>query len=307
MYTAKFSNAIITKDENGKYHFQALAATPDQTQPLDVEDEVESGVPRKESVGLDQTEADYLEYNQEYERGSGKSDEKIIPRSKGDSGITGWEKTDFAEEGANKLTSGNPDTYVQSVQENVEPASAGTAENHVAENESENLEVRGSEKTEIEQLAERIESLEKELHKEKTLRSREAIASKIVNLELSSGLVSLSESEADERIVSMAKITPAESLQRELERTRSIVAKLETSGNTIVAENLKTSAVQTGSFSKFSNPQIPTLQTMYLSSDVYDKNKHLPSSYIQNKKNAAQVNQLREVTAQTSLNRQFQK
>lgn len=305
MSIAQFSNAIITKDENGEYHFKALAASTDQTQPLNVEDEVDAGIPRDKSVGLDQTEADYLEYEQKYEKGKDNTDSKVVPRSKGDSGITGWDKTTFEDEESNNMTSGNPDTYVQSVQENVEPSKAGSKENHAANSEND-LEVTGENDLPIiEQMAAKIERLEKELHKERTLRSREAIASKIVNLEVTSGLSVLSESEADNRIKQMASKTPAESLQRELERTKSIVDKLNSTGNT-VSGNIRTSGVQAGSFSTFANSNVPTLQTLYTSVDNYGNKQHLPKSYISNANSQEnQIDRLRQATADTALNRQF--
>lgn len=304
---ASFSDMTITRGQDGEYHaeeIEALAAgAVDQTQPLDVEDDVDAGVPRDESVGLDQTDADYLKYEQDYERGKDNTDSKVVPRSTGDSGISGWEKTTFDDEGANKATSGNPDDYVQTYQENVAPSKAGTAENHVAEDDAE-LEKTASDNSDIQQLAEKVEQLEKELHKEKTLRVRESIASKIVNLEVSANLLELNDDALDQRIKDMALQTPVESLNRELERTRSLVAKLQNEGTTVGIPLEKTSGLQTGAFSGFDSEQMPALQTMFVSSDVNNDEKHMPKSYIDTANSAAgRVDALRRATSGTYLNR----
>lgn len=288
---ASFSDITVARDQNGEYHFEEIeslaAGATDQTMPLDVEDDVESGVPRDKSVGLDQTDAEYLKYEQKYERGKGDTDSKVVPRSKGDSGISGWEKVTFDDEGANKATSGDPDNYVQSFQENVEPSKAGTPENHAAKDE-----------TDFQKLSEKIEKLEKDLQKEKTLRSREFIASKIVGIEKSAGLIELSEDEADERIRSMASQTPVDSLSRELERTKSLVAKLQSDGQIV-----RTSGVKTGVFSGLNDQSMPALQTMFVSSDVHEDKKHLPKSYLTQANNNSQLDSLRQATQGTYLNR----
>lgn len=296
---ASFSDITVARDQNGEYHFEDIevlaAGATDQTQPLNVEDDVDAGVPRDKSVGLEQTEADYLEYEQKYERGKGNTDDKVIPRSKGDSGISGWEKTTFDDEGANKATSGDPDNYVQSFQENVEPSKAGTPENHAAED---GTELKVTAEDDFQKLSERVEQLEKDLQKEKTLRSREFIASKIVGIEKVAGLISISEDEADERIRNMASQTPVDSLKRELERTKSLVAKLQSDGQLV-----QTSSVKTGVFSGLNDQSMPALQTMFVSSDVHEDKKHLPKSYLTQANSNSQLESLRQATQGTYLNR----
>src|SRR5690606_19332077 len=56
-----------------------------------------------------------------------------VPRSKGNSGLEGSSKTEFAEEGGDKATSGNTDTYVQEFKKYKEPTPAGNQLNHAAE------------------------------------------------------------------------------------------------------------------------------------------------------------------------------
>lgn len=301
---ANFSDVTIIRNENGEYVFdeiQSTAAAADQTQPLSVEENVDAGVPRNKKVGLDQTDADYLEYEQKYERGKDNTDSKVVPRSKGDSGISGWEKTTFDDEGANKATSGNPDNYTQAYQENVKPTPAGSDENHVAKNENE-LETTGSINKELQKMASRLEKLEKDLQKEKTLRAREQVASKIVNLEVSANLIEATEDEIDQRIKDMALQTPVESLNRELERTKTLVSKIQRDGNTVTASINKTAGIQTGVFAGYNSQEMPALQSMFISSDIYDENKHLPKSYIQQKNNS-NVDSLRNATKGTYLNR----
>ena len=69
-----------------------------------------------------------------YERGKGGEDlhTDVVPRSKGNSGLSGSKATTFEDETANKAKSGNPDTYVQTFTPSEKPASAGSADNHTA-------------------------------------------------------------------------------------------------------------------------------------------------------------------------------
>ena len=67
-----------------------------------------------------------------YELGTGAEDNHtdVVPRSKGNSGLKGSTKTTYEDESGDKQTSGNPDTYVQTVEKSQKPASAGSEENH---------------------------------------------------------------------------------------------------------------------------------------------------------------------------------
>lgn len=108
-----------------------------QTMPLDVEDDVVSGVPRDESVGLNQTEPKPIEVKTEKgkknEHGKGSGGETdVVPRSTGNSGLDGQKATNFNPEKADKLTSGNPDTYYQKLNETIKPTPASSKDNHVA-------------------------------------------------------------------------------------------------------------------------------------------------------------------------------
>ena len=106
-------------------------ANSKQTIPLDIEDEVDAGVPRKKEVGLNQNEPKGAE---EVIKNKGKDGEYtgVVPRK---------DKTSFESETGDKQTSGKPDTYVQKVKENVKPTPAGNKENHaVAASEREVIE-----------------------------------------------------------------------------------------------------------------------------------------------------------------------
>lgn len=125
----------------------AQAANTNQTQPLDVSDDVETDIPRDENKGLKQV--DYKPVvspsgnagggvsevkTDKYEKGSGANvggETDKVPRSPGNSGMGGQGKTDFAEEKSNKATSGHPDTYVQSVQDQIPPTSVKNENNRV--------------------------------------------------------------------------------------------------------------------------------------------------------------------------------
>ena len=108
-----------------------------QTMPLDVEEDVSAGVPRDKSVGLDQTEPKPIEVKTEkgkkndHGKGSG-GETDVVPRSTGNSGLDGQKATNFNPEKADKLTSGNPDTYYQKLNETIKPTPASNKDNHVA-------------------------------------------------------------------------------------------------------------------------------------------------------------------------------
>lgn len=226
---AEFSVGKYIKDEDGNIRFIPTAQVADQTQPLDIEDEVDSGIPRDKSVGLDQTDTDYTEYDQDYERGKDNTDSDVVPRSKGDSGISGQKKTTYEKEKANDATSGNPDTYVQTYRENVKPTPAGKEDNHVAATEND-LQVAAS-------MEERIAKLEKELNNERILRKREAVARQIVNILATADLLNdVSDSGIELEVQERLKV-PVEALKRELDITKVYVARM--SENT----NVKTSAL----------------------------------------------------------------
>ncbi len=136
--TAVIRNFLLKKSQSTNVN---------QTQPLSVEDKVEVEIPRKKEVGFSQTKYDPIRgtvggagggvtevKTDKYERGKGGEtggETSVVPRSKGDSGISGISKADFCEEKANKATSGNPDTYFQSVQKNIEPTPKSSEKNRV--------------------------------------------------------------------------------------------------------------------------------------------------------------------------------
>lgn len=123
------------------------AASIDQTQPLDVEDDVDAGIPRKPEVGLKKVDYDPVRppvggkgggvtevKTDKYEKGASGStggETSVIPRSNGDSGIAGIPKAKFVEEKANKATSGNPDDYVQKFTPSQKPTPKSSEKNRV--------------------------------------------------------------------------------------------------------------------------------------------------------------------------------
>lgn len=132
---------------------KAQQTTTNQTQPLEVEDDakdekgVSSGIPRKEQVGFKDVDYDPVRSpvggagggvtevkTDKYQRGKGGEtggETSVVPRAKGDSGISGIPKPEFAEEKANKATSGNPDTYFQPVRDNLKPTPKSSEKNRV--------------------------------------------------------------------------------------------------------------------------------------------------------------------------------
>jgi hypothetical protein len=107
-------------------------AQVDQTMPLSVEDDVDAGVPRDESVGLKQTEPKKVRevFEKGYEKGKGNNTKnEAVPRDKSGDGA-GGKKVEFAKELSDKATSGNPDKYVQELQENGKATPAENKDNH---------------------------------------------------------------------------------------------------------------------------------------------------------------------------------
>ena len=117
----KTANVQLTKTPNIVAAMKTAQKAPNQTMPLDVEDDVDAGVPRDKSVGLSQTEP------KKVEEIKGDND---VPRSTGNGGLKGGKKVDWAKETGPDATSGNPDTYVQTVVEQVKPTPAGNDDNH---------------------------------------------------------------------------------------------------------------------------------------------------------------------------------
>lgn len=296
---AEFSVGKYVKNEKGDIEFIPITAqVADQTQPLDIEEEVESGVPRDKSVGLDQTDSDYTEYDQSYERGKDNTDSDVIPRSKGDSGISGQEKTTYDAEKANDATSGKPDSYVQTYRENVEPTPAGTEDNHVAQDDSD-LQVESN-------LEARIAKLEKELNNERILRKREAVARQIVNVLASSNLLEDTSDATIEAEVNDRLKVPVEALKRELDITKVYVAKLAETE----MPNVKTSALDLNviaknrpqaehdrneSFTKFSSVNLPAAQEPGL----YD----IVVNYHKDPNEESHVTAMRDYVSRTSSDR----
>lgn len=105
-----------------------------QTMPLDIEDEVDGGVPRDESVGFKQTsptEIKKVKKNPKSpERGKSSGGETdVVPRDGSGDGL-GGRKVTFEAEKSEDATSGNPDSYVQKLQETIKPKPRGSKENH---------------------------------------------------------------------------------------------------------------------------------------------------------------------------------
>lgn len=94
----------------------------------------ESYKPEDKSV-MNPTKVRKEEYNKGGDGGA-DSHTDVVPRSKGNSGLKGHDKTKFADEVADDATSGKPDSYVQKWEKSEDPASAGSEENHaVASND----------------------------------------------------------------------------------------------------------------------------------------------------------------------------
>ena len=107
-----------------------MAQENKQTMPLDVEDDVDAGVPRDESVGVKQTNPKEVAevFEKGYERGKNKNTTNVVPRDNSGDGV-GGKKVTFEEEKVNKQTSGNPDDYVQTLVQQTKPTPAGNKDN----------------------------------------------------------------------------------------------------------------------------------------------------------------------------------
>lgn len=221
---AEFSTCTVIKDASGNFRIIPKAeSVVEQTQPQSIEKDVKSKVPRDKKVGLDQTDTDYTEYTPDSKRGSGGSDSKVVPRSKGDSGVDGQPKTSFEKEVADDSTSGNPDDYVQTYQENVKPTPAGKAGNHVASDDKDVV----------------IAQLREELKREQTLRKREKVARKIVNFQVQAGLLDSNDEDMIEKAIEERLSTPTEVLKRELELNKNLISKLSSQTKTASVEGVK--------------------------------------------------------------------
>jgi hypothetical protein len=143
----KEANIKLARTPNIFAALKTAQQDPKQTMPLDIEDYVDSGVPRDKSVGLKQHEPKTIIEVMEKDNGPGSSDgghSNVVPRSKGNDGV-GGKKTTFSPENGVKQTSKNPDKYVQTLVEQLKPTPAGNKENHaVASSEREVIEAFAS-------------------------------------------------------------------------------------------------------------------------------------------------------------------
>jgi hypothetical protein len=114
-----------------------------QTEPVDgVQKDPEIDIPRNEAKAKPETGsitkdrpdvANPTEVRtKDYVKGKGAENlhSDVVPRSEGNGGLEGKKKVEFDVEESNKATSGNPDTYVQSVQETISATPAGSEDNH---------------------------------------------------------------------------------------------------------------------------------------------------------------------------------
>ena len=223
-----FSNGTIVSKKDGKWKkIVVQSQSTEQTMPASVEEDVDAGVPRDKSVGLDQTDAEVIEYSHDYSHGDAGSDTDVVPRASGGSGMEGWDKPDFVDEVADDATSGKPDSYFQKFTPGETPSKAGTKENHVA-----NLE------KEITMLKKSLNEKSKELLKEKVLRKREVIARKIVDLEVSAGFTNADEEEIEKLVESKLENT-VEILENDLNRLKSLCSMID-SGQIVKTSSTKT-------------------------------------------------------------------
>lgn len=131
----------------------------EQTQPLDVEGDVDAGVPRDKSVGFNKVPYEPVRSpansagggvatvkTDKYVKGKGANvngETSVVPRSPSDSGMSGQGALDFAEEKANAATSGNPDTYVQKYRKPIAPTSKGSEGNRVRASSNKKVKTAG--------------------------------------------------------------------------------------------------------------------------------------------------------------------
>lgn len=113
------------KMSNFKYRI-TKTSSKDQLQPTDgIQESKDVKVPRNESKSKPES-------NAAQDRPDVKNPKSVsVPRSESNGGIKGGEKVKFDTENA-KVTSGNPDTYVQKFTESETPSAAGSEKNHTA-------------------------------------------------------------------------------------------------------------------------------------------------------------------------------
>ncbi len=135
----------------GKYATKQVKKTvfaqqsTNKTEPVDgTQKAKDTKVPRDKSKAAPETDAVSKDRpdvktpkevrTKEYQRGNGGEDlhTEVVPRSKGNSGLEGREKTTFEKEEADSATSGNPDSYVQDFTAAKSPEKAGSEMNHAA-------------------------------------------------------------------------------------------------------------------------------------------------------------------------------
>lgn len=296
----QFSNGTrVIKHSDGTREVLVSTAqsTQKQTQPLDIEEEVGNAagvgdaVPRDKSVGLDQTDADYQEYEAVEAHGDGGSDESIVPRSKGNSGMEGQDKTDFEDELADDATSGNPDSYVQDFTPSEKASPAGSKENHCAE-EVHDFEVLASD--DVDFLKSKIAQLETDLEKERTLRKREAIARQIVSIEQSAGLIDLgTESEFESEVESRLN-NPVEILQRDLDRVKSFASMISAGKIT------KSASVKSAGIANRNQINTVAVQSLFYNPE----GEYSPTLGV---KEASRKDSIREYLSVSTLGREFKK
>ena len=193
----------------------AQSAPIQLTMPKDVVEEGEDDleIPRDEAVGFKQVEPkDVKVYKYPYKLGDDGCDTDIVPRDSSGDGL-GGEKVTFEAEKGEDVSSGNPDNYVQTLNDVPEPTPAGSKENHaVAQSDA------------LRKLADmdrKLKEAQRDLRKSELNREREKYARKIVQAEIERGLFAHNtDEEFETRVASMIE-TPAAVLQRELQRVRT--------------------------------------------------------------------------------------
>ena len=218
-----------------------------QTMPKDIVEEVEIDleVPRKESVGFDQVPLppktkEVKVYQYPYKLGDNGCDTDIVPRDGGGDGL-GGEKVSFEPEKGEGQTSGNPDTYVQTLNDVPAPTPAGSKDNHAIANTDA--------MTKIAELESKLKEADRKIQKSEIARERERVARKIAQAEIERGLYSCASDEDFEKRVSEYLDTPTSSLLRELQRVRtypSVTATSVANLTTTASVNKKTGFIDYG-------------------------------------------------------------
>jgi hypothetical protein len=170
-------------------------------------------------------------YKYPYKLGDPGCDTDIVPRDSGGDGL-GGEKVSFDPEKGEDQTSGNPDTYVQTLNDVPDPTPAGNKDNHaVAANDT---------LKKVAELQTKLQEAERKLQKTEIARERERVARKIVQAEMERGLFACTSDEELETKVAEYIQTPTSSLLRELQRVRTYPVVTTASANN--AANLTTMA-----------------------------------------------------------------